>query len=450
MTTELTVVERAAIALGADEGEKQLIALATKYTDITDIKNPAGRTQCHAAAMELGNARINVDKTGKAAREDANAFQKAVIAEVARRVAIIKPEEDRLLAIRDTWDAEREREKEAKAAAEKARVDAIREKIAGMQAIPSMLVGKSSETIAAAIESLEAVEITLDTHQEFAGEGEMAKIAALDKLREMWVAQAAVELAAAEAARQAELDRIERERVAEANRLEAKRLADLAAAMEVEAQLARDRQALADKQAREKREAAEAEQRTANERAAAAMREQQVEHEARMAAERAELARQQAEIAVARAEQERIERERQEAIEAEARRKREAEEAAAHAEAERIAEAERVEAQRIAEAATAEAGRREREAAAEVERAALEAEVARLHALHFAHDGLGMLEDVMNEIVRPIGQECCGRPGSECCGCPEPIFHTIDSLATELNKWRDELIQRRAEQKEAA
>jgi hypothetical protein len=70
--------------------------------------------------------------------------------------------------------------------------------------------------------------------------------------------------------------------------------------------------------------------------------------------------------------------------------------------------------------------------------------------LHFAHDGLGMLEDVMNEVVRPIGQECCGRPGSECCGCPDPIFHTIDSLATELNKWRDELIQRRAEQKEAA
>src|ERR1044072_569104 len=93
---QLTVIERAALALGADEGEKQLIALAGKYTDITDIRNPAGRTQCHAAAMELGNARIAVDKTGKAAREDANAFQKAVIAEVARRVAIIKPEEDRL------------------------------------------------------------------------------------------------------------------------------------------------------------------------------------------------------------------------------------------------------------------------------------------------------------------------------------------------------------------
>jgi hypothetical protein len=303
---ELTVIERAALALGADEGEKQLIALAQKYTDITDIKNAAGRQQCHAAAMELSNARINVDKTGKAAREDANAFQKAVIAEAARRIAIVKPEEDRLLAIRDTWDAEREREKEAKAAAEKARVDLIRKMIDEIKAVPAESVGRSSADLTATIELMEMHEITLAEFAEFSGEAELAKIATLQKLGEMLTAQVAVEQAAAEAARQAEADRIERERVAEANRIEAKRLADLAAELERQAQAARDKQAEADRIAREQREAAEAEQRAANERAAAAMRQQQAEHEARMRAQQEEIDRQQAEIAAAKAEQERI------------------------------------------------------------------------------------------------------------------------------------------------
>ncbi|WP_144156499.1 hypothetical protein [Paraburkholderia sp. BCC1885] len=278
----LTVQDRAVIALGGVEREEALKALAKKYADITEVKNKAARQQVHAAAMELANERIATKKTGETAREDANALQKAVIERQKFLIGIIEPPEKRLLGLRDKWDEAEEAERQAKLEAEQKRVGDIRSRIADMAAIPTMMVGKSSETIAIAIESLEATEITLDTHQEFAGEGEMAKIATIDKLREMWVAQAAVELAAAEAARQAELDRIERERVAEENRLEAKRLADLAAAMEVEAQLARDRQALADKQAREKREAAEAEQRAANERAAAAMRAEQAQHEARM------------------------------------------------------------------------------------------------------------------------------------------------------------------------
>jgi len=332
MTTELTLPERAAVALGTAKHEKELLELVEQSKSITEIKN-------------------------KDARDDATKFSKAVIAEEDRLVALIEPDETRLIALRDVWDAEREAERQAKLEAEQKRVGDIRSRIADMAAIPTMMVGKSSEAIAIAIESLEATEITLDTHQEFAGEGEMAKIATLDKLREMWVAQAAVELAAAEAARQAELDRIERERVAEANRLEAKRLADLAAAMEVEAQLARDRQALADKQAREKREAVEAEQRAANERAAAAMRAEQQAHEQRMASERAELQRQQDEITRAR-----------EAVEAEARAKREAEEAAARAEAQRVADEQAAEARRIQAEKDARQAEHERRVRVEFER----------------------------------------------------------------------------------
>jgi len=422
---QLTVIERAALALGADEGEKQLIALAGKYTDITDIRNPAGRTQCHAAAMELGNARIAVDKTGKAAREDANAFQKAVIAEVARRVAIIKPEEDRLLAIRDQWDAEREAEKAAKAAAEQQRIADIRAQIDVFRNAPAQMVGKSSQEIGAIADRLSESVIGLGQFAEFTGECQVERDSAVQKLREMQSAQQAHEAEQARLA--AEREALERQRA------------------ELAEQERRAAAARAEQEARDRveRERVEAEQRAAQERAAAVMRQQQAEHEARMAAQQAEIDRQQADIARAKAEQERAERERQDAIEAEARAKREAEEMAALEEG-----------QRIAEAAIAEAERREREAAAEVERSALAAEVERLHALHFANDGLGMLEDVLQEIAKPIGQECCGAPefdhGYVCCGNAEPIFHTMESLSTELNKWRNELIQRRAEQKEAA
>ncbi|WP_229011605.1 coiled-coil domain-containing protein [Paraburkholderia gardini] len=342
---ELTVVERAAIALGADEGEKQLIALAQKYTDITDIKNPAGRTQCHAAAMELGNARINVDKTGKAAREDANAFQKAVIAEVARRVAIVKPEEDRLLSIRDDYDAEVAREKAAKLAAEQQRVAAIRQKIDAMRNRPAEMVGMPSDEIGEIADVLSETVIDLATYMEFAGECQVERDHAVKKLREMQATQQAVEQAVAEAARHAEADRIERERVAEANRVEAKRLADLAAELERQAKEARDKQAEADRLAREQREAADREAQTAREEADRIAA-------AKLAERQAEMDRQQAAIDAAKAEQERIAREAQEAAEAEAAR-------IAQAEADRIfAEQERVAAEQAAEAARVEGERR--------------------------------------------------------------------------------------------
>ena len=129
-TTALTLPERAAIALGTKEHEANLLALAKKHADIVEIKNPAGREQCHGAMMALANARIAISKAGKEARDDATKFSKAVIEEEKRLIAIIEPEEDRLRGLRDTWDAEREREKQAKAEAEKRRIAGLQERIA--------------------------------------------------------------------------------------------------------------------------------------------------------------------------------------------------------------------------------------------------------------------------------------------------------------------------------
>ncbi|HEP6279877.1 TPA: hypothetical protein VDA67_006478, partial [Burkholderia vietnamiensis] len=49
-TTELTVVERAAVALTSSERETSLRELVAKSTDMVEIKNAAARDQVHGAA----------------------------------------------------------------------------------------------------------------------------------------------------------------------------------------------------------------------------------------------------------------------------------------------------------------------------------------------------------------------------------------------------------------
>jgi hypothetical protein len=262
----------------------------------------------------------------RVASEKARKERKAPILEIGKLLdsrqkeieAEIAPFESRFDDAIKAEEKRKDDEKIAKARAESERITAIRKRIAEIQSIPAMLVGKQSATIATAIEGLESVAITLEDWQEFSGECEVAKIATLEKLKEMLSAQIAHEREAARlAAERAELDRLrveqeERERVAAAARA---------------AQEAADRA---------ERERIEAEQRAAQERAAAVMRAEQEAHEARMREQQAELARQQAEIDRQRAEAERVERERQEAIAAEERRKRDEAEAAARAEAARI------------------------------------------------------------------------------------------------------------------
>ncbi|NPT59042.1 coiled-coil domain-containing protein [Paraburkholderia elongata] len=279
-STELTVPERAAVALGTAEHEKALIELSTKYADITKIVNPAGREQAHAAYMTLKNARIAIEKAGKDARDDATKFSKAVIQEVDRLTAITADEERRLQNLRDTFDAEREAERLEKLAVEKARVDAIRAVIDGMRNMPASMVGQSSAEIGAAADHLSETVISLEDYQEFAGEGQVERDHAVKKLREMQEAMRLHEFQ--QAALEAERETLARERAEAAER-------DRVAALE--------RQRIAD------------EERIARAKAQAAMLAEQEAHERRMAAEReaanaAWLAQHEAEQASLRAQQE--------------------------------------------------------------------------------------------------------------------------------------------------
>ena len=272
MTTEntaLTVQARAALALESSTAETYLTELAVKSKAITAITNKDDRTECHAAAMTAKEARVSIEKAGKSAREDATAFSKAVISEEARLVALIKPEETRLIELRDEWDAKVKAEKEAAEALERQRIEAIKARIAEFGAMVTDAAMLEAHGADQELEVALAVEIN-DSFGEFYGDAVEAKATAVAKLREIVAAKTAAEATAA---------RIKAEQEAEAARLaeEAKRLAAERAEM--------DRIAAEHRAAEEKRQA---------------------EERIKLDAERAELDRQRKEIADAKAEQERI------------------------------------------------------------------------------------------------------------------------------------------------
>lgn len=79
MNTELTVIERASKVLAYDETKAALAVLAVESARIVEVTNPAGYQEAHSARMKLKNTRVEITRRGKAAREDATAFSKAVI-----------------------------------------------------------------------------------------------------------------------------------------------------------------------------------------------------------------------------------------------------------------------------------------------------------------------------------------------------------------------------------
>ena len=322
-TTQLATlppVERAIVAISFETVRAEVSKLATQYADITAISNKAGRDQAHAAAMTLKNRRVEIQRRAKEVREDAVAFQKAVIAKGDELAALIEPEEQRLLKLRDAWDAEQERIKREAAEAEQRRKQGHEAKIADIRSVVVDSSGKSALCLQHIISGLEMEDVSEASFEEYAPVASRAKAETLDKLRAM--------KAEAEA-REAEQARIKAEQEAEAKRLAAER-----------EELARLR---AEAEARRKEEEAKA----AEARAAEA---------ARLAAERAEIAKQREEQeAKARAERAELERQAAEL--------RAQQEAAA-------AEAKRLEGERIAA---------ERRAAEEKERAARE-EAARVEA----------------------------------------------------------------------
>lgn len=229
-STALTVIERAKQALKVSpEFEKELRELAQASVTITTITNDDGRTQVHAARMALKNRRIELETDAETAREDSNAFSRAVIAEQKRLIALIQPEEKRLQALQDAHDAKAEAEKQRKADAELQRVEGIRSRIDNdIRGAVTGSAGRSAEQIATTIADVERISID-ESFAEFSEQAREARIAAIAGLRQLHTSAVASEAAAVQLAKdRAELAELraaqekrnteERERLAEVER----------------------------------------------------------------------------------------------------------------------------------------------------------------------------------------------------------------------------------------
>lgn len=133
-TTALTAPQRAAVALSSAQTRADLAELVKKSANIVAVLNADARMECHAAAMALVKARTSIEKVGKAAREDAQAFSRAVIAEEKSLISITAAEEARLLALRNAWDEARAAEKAEAERLERERITKIHLRIADIRA----------------------------------------------------------------------------------------------------------------------------------------------------------------------------------------------------------------------------------------------------------------------------------------------------------------------------
>lgn len=224
----LPPADRAVIVMNSSKTEIQLRELVTESATITAVTDPAGRELAHRTGMRLKTARTSIEKIGKTAREDAQAFSKAVIAEEKRLIAITAQEEERVLSLRDAYDAKVLAEKAAKEAAERARVDGIQHKINLIRQIPVQMAGEPAAEIDAELSVLRDF-VPGEEFGEFveqAAEAAAGSIEALVSLHARAVAQEAE--AARLAAERAELERLRQEQAEReaAARAEAQRLAE--------------------------------------------------------------------------------------------------------------------------------------------------------------------------------------------------------------------------------
>lgn len=331
--TQLTVAQRAQVALGAAEHEKKLTELVAHAQGVTAITNAVTYAECHGARMGLKNARVAIEKAGKAAREDATAYSKGVIAEEKRLKDIGAAEEQRLQTMQDAHDNRVKAEKEAKEKAEAERVERIKSRIEQDIRLPAQcMVGKGSVVIATVIEDVRAIPID-SWFAEFKDEAEQAKVRTITALMDMHVAaiahedeQRQIKVEREELARfKAEEDKRQREaaeREAEAIR---KRAAEEAAAREKLETEARERRAKMDEEERIAWVAREKADRIAREKREAEAAELKAEQD-RIDGERRKLEEQQREAREAREDQERIDRQRKEFAERQEREAKEAEE----------------------------------------------------------------------------------------------------------------------------
>jgi len=187
----MSIIERASKALSKEETEIEIKALVERSKPIVEVTDSASRQVAHESLMTLKSMRVLIEKRGKEGREEAVSYSKAIISIEKSLTALIAPEEQRLLKLRDEWDAAREREKEAKIQAEIKRVQDLQWRIDQLRNWPAAAVGKPSAMVNQMLTDASAYEVLEEAflyQERLAYEAEQAavqaKLAELAKLKE--------------------------------------------------------------------------------------------------------------------------------------------------------------------------------------------------------------------------------------------------------------------------
>lgn len=220
----IPVAQRAALALDADKRAKEIAEYVARSKDIVAVIDADGREQAHRIAMDLREVRVTIKKVGESAREDAKKFSAAVIAEQKRLTDLISPEETRVLALRDAFDAQVKAKKEAAEKAKRDRIAAIEGKLQSIRNEPLRAAGQSAQSIAGLLVALENEAPSKEFFEDYYQRAIEVHAEAVERLKELHNAQRLLEEAEAQKRAEAEAEAARVAAQAEANRLAAAEL----------------------------------------------------------------------------------------------------------------------------------------------------------------------------------------------------------------------------------
>lgn len=134
----LTPEQRAEQALKFSTTREQLKALAATSTSLVKVDTDDNLAAAKAAKAKLQSTRVAIEKTGKAARDDANKFGKAVIAKERELIGLISPEEERLQGLIVAEQTRREEAERAAREAEQRRAEQISQAFERVRSLPGL------------------------------------------------------------------------------------------------------------------------------------------------------------------------------------------------------------------------------------------------------------------------------------------------------------------------
>lgn len=197
--------------------EASLAGLRQKYQDMTfDVATTKGDKEARAARLELVKLRTGLDAKRKEIKAPALAYCQLIDSEAKRITAEIVKLEDPIDAMIKAEEVRKATERAEKERIERERITAIHARIAKISGLPAALVGKPSEVMLAALDDLQAQEITLDDFAEFTGTALAGRQTVVEQIQQMVAAMRSHE--ADQARLKAEREELARQQAAQRQR----------------------------------------------------------------------------------------------------------------------------------------------------------------------------------------------------------------------------------------